>query len=1163
MRKTLFAAVALAPLWLLASESPALAQKTISSSISTPQNTATDGDITVDSGGSIQPGVTGVAAITVNSGTAATPVAVTNAGSISFNNLNSVQGILIQGGANSVVTNSGTITVSESFTAPDSNSDGVPEAPFASSTSGGRYGIQLTGTTPFVGSITNSGAIVVKGNDSYGISIEGPLTGTLTNSGTITITGDNSVGLREGVTQSNNSVNGSVSGNVLISGTIASTGTNSSAATFAGNVGGSLGIYAALTSTGYGLTTRTTAATTLATIQNTSSEVEQSASTVIVGASVAGGVFLGAAPSYANTSDTTTDRDGDGIVDADETTGTITNYGSQPALLIGSASNITLGGFVATGAYAVGNANNGYGLIIEGTVSGQGVYDNKSATALQIGGLGGTTNLSGGVNITGSVTATSYAANSTAILIGSGATVPTINNSGTITTAVAPPNTTTDTYPSFGVTGAPVTATTIQINANATVTNLINSGDITASVTGDSKDIISAIAVSDASGTLSNVTNTGTIAATFTADALTATVTGTPVTLVSGATGSPTVALDLSNNTSGVTLTQSQAPTIVITTVTTSSVPVVTVSYVTPSPSSITYTTTATVTSTTTGNTTVETVVPASPNIIGDVYLGNGDNTVNLLAGTVTGALSLGNGATSSLTIDNGAIYTGALTYGGASLSVNVANGILDDRSASTYKTNSLNVGAASSLYFAIDPVNNAASTFTILPGGTATFVNGAKLGLTFLSNATSAETFTVVDATKGTLTVGESSAALTGAIPYMFNASFAANPTAGTIAVTISPKTAAQLGLSSNVAGALAPVYQALTLDTPVQAVFLSQYTKAGFIAAYNQILPDYAGGVFQAANAASLAISRATSESNDIENPSGSRGAWVQEITIGVNQGSGQTDGFRGGGVGFVGGVETGGNGLGAFGVTAAFINTSTADQHLAGDNQTALTELELGGYWQGDFNGITADARLGAGYAMLAGRREFVETDSDGQITLDRKNKSSWDGYTLTGHFGLAYRWVLPDRFLGGGWFVQPQSHFDYFRINESSYNENEMEGGPALSLAIASRTGQEDSGTASVTIGRKLGTGIVWRPQLELGVRDVFSGDAGDTTAHFLAVPSAQSFTLTPADIQGTAGIARFKLKASSEYYEIGVEAGGEILSSRYEEGDVKASVRVLF
>jgi outer membrane autotransporter protein len=231
------------------------------------------------------------------------------------------------------------------------------------------------------------------------------------------------------------------------------------------------------------------------------------------------------------------------------------------------------------------------------------------------------------------------------------------------------------------------------------------------------------------------------------------------------------------------------------------------------------------------------------------------------------------------------------------------------------------------------------------------------------------------------------------------------------------------------------------------------------------------------------------------------------------------------------------------------------------VAGDSQTAMSELEVGTYWQGELNGIVADARVGAGYTWMAGRREFIETDSSGDIALDRKAKSDWDGYTLSGHFGLAYKWILPERFLGGGWFMQPQTHFDYFRLNESAYSENQAQSIGTLALAIASRTGQESSGTASILFGRKLGTGIVFRPELELGVRDVFSGDAGDTTARYLSGGSA--FTLTPADITGTAGVARFRLKASSEYYEVGVEAGGEILSSRYQEGDMKMTVRVLF
>jgi hypothetical protein len=1183
MRKTLFAAAALAPLWFLASQSPAAAQTTITNGTSTPQTTLVDGDITVNSGGSISPNAANTAAITVNSSNN-----VVNGGGIADSNVNNVVGIAVQGGNGAagstlVVTNSGTITINETYASTDSNKDGVNEPPFASPTSTGRYGIQLTGTQPFYGDIANTGSIVIQGDQSYGISLEGPLAGSLTNSGTITLTGDNGAGLRE---------TAGVTGDVFISGAITALGQNSNAVALSGDVGGRVSVYSALTSTDFGTTTRSTSPSTLATIQGTANtsinEVNPNAgSAMVVSGNVGAGVIIGAPPANTSSTDVTTDLDGDGLVDSAETAGSVTTYGSAAGLVIGGANNITIGPFVSTPvvpAGGIGTNSGGYSLVIEGSVAGFGIYDNISSTGLQIGGLGGTTNLTGGVQILGTVEAASYgAANAVAIHVGAGATVPTIFNGGTISASIAAPNTTTNTIPAFNA-----TATAIQIDAasgglaGGQVTSLINSGTIAASVTASPGGVDSATAVVDRGGGISSVTNTGSITAAIATDTLNTTVVGTGVTLANGTTGqntSGTIALDLSANTTGVTLTQDLAPTTTVVTTTSNSVTTSVVSTApTPYPTAPQtagnplYPQVAVSTTTTNGSTSTTVTTPASPEIVGDIYLGNGSNTVNLLAGTVSGALSMGGGPTGSVTIDNGAIYAGAFTYTGGALALNVNNGTFDNSSPSAsptgvsnvaYKLSSLNVGSAGVLYFGVDPVNNRAAQFLV--SGTANIASGAQIGLTFISNATGPQTYTLVQA--GTLNLG-SNTALNGPVPYMFNASLTSNAAAGTISAVISPKTAAQLGLNPSQSAALLPTYQALTGDSGLQSAFLNQYTRSGFLSVYNQVLPDYAGGTFQAANAASLAISRATAESNDIENPTGSRGAWAQEIFIGVNQGSGQTDGFRGGGVGFVGGVETGGSGLGAFGVTSAFVTTSVGDSHLPGDTQTALSEFELGGYWQGDFNGLTADARLGAGYASIAGRREFVQTDpTTGDITLDRKEKSQWGAYTLSGRLGLSYRWAFNDHFLGGGWFVTPQAHLDYFMLDQGSHNDNAAQSdSTAFAYAYQGVTGQETSGTASITIGRKLGTGLVWRPQVELGVRDVFTGTAGDTTVRFegaTGAPTGASFTLTPADVQGTAGIARFKLKASSEYYELGVEAGGEVLSSRYEEGDVKASIRVLF
>lgn len=1181
MRKTLFAAVALAPLWLLAAQSPASAQTTINNSTSTTAETSVDGDISIGSGGSIKPTVAGGEAVLVNSQNN-----VNNGGTISYSNLNSVAGILIQGvpaptssTTGVVIQNTATLTVQESYTAKDTNGDGVNEAPFASPTSADRFGIQLAnGAVPFDGSISNSGTLGIQGDNSYGISIESPLSGSLTNGGTITYVGDGGAGIRS-------TAAGSITGSVVITDTITATGSansqtspilGSNGAVLGGSVGGAVEIYSSITSSGYGLTTRTTSPTALQTIENTTSEVMQGGSALVVMGGVGAGIFISAPPATTNSNDDTTDADGDGVVDSGEATGSITTYGAAPALVIGAANGqtATYGGFVATTST---NANNGASLIIEGTVTSSGVYDRVPATGVQIGGNidgtgAGTTIFTGPIRVVGSVSATAYAADATAIHVGTGATLPQLQNSGEISATVSPPSSTSDTtIPAFGSINSPIVATAVQIDAGSTLTSLVNSGAIAASVTGDANDVVSAAGVLDKGGGLSSVTNTGSITASFVADATGATVNGTPITLANGTTSSSgAVALDLSANKTGVTLTQDQAPNQIVTTTVANGVTTVAVST-----GAVVYAATPTqvavaTTTTPSSGVTVVTTTPAAPTIVGDIYLGSGNNTVNILAGSVTGALDMGAGATGTVTINNGAEYVGAFTYTGAALSLNVENGIFSNTSAAAgrdsgsqisnaaYHLSSLNVGPSGQLFFGVDPVNSRAADFIV--SGAATFAAGAKIGLNFLSNTTEAsETFTLLQA--NTLNIGETSTALTGAIPFMFNATISANPATGTITATVSQKTPAEMGLNPSQSAALPAVYNALTLDKPLQAEFLGQFTKAGFLGVYNQVLPDYAGGTFQAANAASLAIGRATSEANDIENPTGSRGAWVQEVLVGVNQGEGQTDGFRGGGFGFVGGVETGGSGLGAFGVTTAFVGTSITDPHLPGDTATSMSELELGGYWQGEFSGLVADARVGAGYLWMAGRREFIETDSAGDITIDRKVKSNWDGYTLSGRFGLSYRWEAGSHVLGGGWFLQPQAHVDYFRLNESAYSDNEAQGGPAFSLAYDSRTGQETSGTASVIFGRKLGTGLIWRPSVELGVRDVFEGDAGDTTARFIS--GGPAFTLSPADITGVAGIARLKVKASSEYYEIGVEAGGEALSSRYEEADFKLSARVLF
>ena len=117
-----------------------------------------------------------------------------------------------------------------------------------------------------------------------------------------------------------------------------------------------------------------------------------------------------------------TDRDGNGIPDASQTTASISSLGGAPALLIGSTSNsVTLG--------AVGTGDAAYGLINRGTITGSGLYSGVEARAVQLGVTGGqTVNIVGGVRNEGGITSTALDANATSIWVGSGVTTPMISN---------------------------------------------------------------------------------------------------------------------------------------------------------------------------------------------------------------------------------------------------------------------------------------------------------------------------------------------------------------------------------------------------------------------------------------------------------------------------------------------------------------------------------------------------------------------------------------------------------------------------------------------------------------------------------------------------------------------------------------------------------------
>ncbi len=439
------------------------ADTTVSSATTAPLATASAGNITIASGGSISPTASG-AAVTINSSNT-----VTNSGKISFTGVNSAIGILANGGVTGSITNSGTIGVDETYTRTDSNGDGVLDGAYAQGSD--RYGIRIDGTAPFTGSINSTGAITVRGNNSAGISVAPTLNGGLTiNTAGVTVTGDNSVGVRLGA----------VTGNVALSSSISMLGGNSAGLVLGGNVGGQVVVHGSITTTGYGSTTLPSDVTKL-----TAQNLQQGGSAMIVGGNVAGGVLIAAAPT--DTSNTTADVDKDGIADAGQATAAFVTYGAAPSLLVGSSTTATTLGVFQ------GNTN---GLIINGKIAGAGVYAGVSATGAQIGGLGQAVTISGGIAIGGNIQGNANGAAGIGLRLGAGASTPRLTIGGTVQGAATAT--------------AGGTSVGVQIDSGATLPAIVVTGGISATTTASTG---LSTAILDRSNTLNSVTNNGAIVA--------------------------------------------------------------------------------------------------------------------------------------------------------------------------------------------------------------------------------------------------------------------------------------------------------------------------------------------------------------------------------------------------------------------------------------------------------------------------------------------------------------------------------------------------------------------------------------------------------------------------------------------------------------------------
>jgi hypothetical protein len=638
----------------------------------------------------------------------------------------------------------------------------------------------------------------------------------------------------------------------------------------------------------------------------------------------------------------------------------------------------------------------------------------------------------------------------------------------------------TDVFNNAGATAALIvteedhTATALQIDTGATVGSIYNSGRLVASAGGEAA---SAVAIRDLSGTLTDIQNIGLIQAN-TAPILDENGEADPIT-------GEAVAIDVRANTTGVTLTQL----------------VQDIPDDEPAP-----------------------IGGREPVIRGDILLGSGSDMIDIRDGFVFGDIDFGGGA-DSLQISGGAEVHGALSGAGGLLTINVADGLLDAQQTGRVDIAGLNVGADGDLIFSVDPDAGTAGGFNVT--GTASFADGAGIGVRFESLLDQAERYTVIQA--GDLQLGDlDQTSLEENSPFLFVVEADGNETTGELFVDVRRRTAEEIGMITSEASAFDAVYEALRADDELRDAFLSQNDADGLLDVYEQMLPDHSGGALISLASGVDAVTRALSGRNNSA-ARGETSAWLQEINFYADKETNEAYGFKSEGFGFAGGVERGTR-LGAIGVSTAFTSSDLEDPAAAAEERLSASLLELGLYWRAQGGSWTTWARAAGGYASFESVRQFV-----GEGVL-RRADADWNGYTVTAAAGASYERSF------GRYSLRPEVVVEYFGLNEDGFQETG--GGDGFDLAIEDREGHIFSSTAALNFGMGFGENQWLRPEFRVGWRQIISHDGGLTTARFLS--GGPAFDLAADSLEGGGPIVGLRLNVGNELGMLAIEADAEML-----------------
>ena len=1066
--------------------SQALADTELKTVVTTAQKTSSTGNLTIDATGGINFKSTTVPILTLDAGTSATPITVTNlGGSITGTDTGTAVGVLIDGTKNPFGSfdNSGTI---------DLTGTGIT-----------KEAVHLSGTTgsTFDGPITFESTSVVKvaGDSSIGVVQDTGfvLNGDMTFGGSFTMSPTTPNGSSATSIQIANLL-GTINGNVIVSSaaTLTAVGNGASGISIGGPIMAcNISVTPSCTETGTFANSGTISALGVATRSSTVKNAE-SGSAVVIGNDIAGG-FLN------NGSATGVDGVTNAVITANGVNAPVLSI--APSLL---ATSVNLG--------ALGSAdlNGTFGFVNRGSITATAEDNNANTLDVSIaGGAGQLVNITGGLFNSGIISATATstnpgnAVNATALQIGQYVTIPSIEVSaegGTSTgnghIAASIGGTDGGTATAILISGVPVNGnpvthvTSITVDTGASILAAATVTDPTsANVT-----TLTAIAIEDRSNSLQNITNNvgGTISATVT-------------TLTNGST-SHASAVDVSLNTQGLTFVNNATVT----------------GDVLFGQGTNSYTLTGTLAS------------PATQT--GAINFAGGTNTLTLngnstVTGAVTaeGALTVTVGSGSTLNLQNivtatahtNLEVTDFTTMGGNLSTVNVTvTGGLNTKAL---------IQASDQVSFSTGTNFNVSFGSFVPQGGTFELISAPHGNLGITAN----------DLANYALAVNG------GSKPFLFDSSTLAEVTVGgndILELTVVPKSEAELGLTGYASQIFPFANAAAQSDDALGAALVAGInSQADAEAAYSAFVPDVSGGTRAVAisltdQGTGVVAARQRQLQLFAKEP-GELTLWGNEfgeymsthgqtltgsaakalnVCAAGNCPAVQLPGFKDHGFGFSLGLDDGSPEDGWYGGAFSFYTGDVQAGQASEPANSRTSELWylLTGYtdWRG--RGLFVDSQFSVGYGSLKGKRFLNLTipipNTTDTTTFSREADSN--RAALLGSIGATMGALM--KF--GSTFVTPQISLDGMSMREEGYTE--VNGGTGFDLAVKPYYANSLRTFLGTEVREDINLGDFFlQPSARVGYRFDFINDAAKLHAAFADINSSLSGNQpgTPFVVQG--------------------------------------------